>query len=855
MTLVAMIKKDEKKLKNLKHLCYLCSVCVLFFISYSVQAQQETIISGRVTEQGSDNGIPFVNIFFKGKQIGSTTDFEGNYSLSTSTPGDSIYVSLIGYKSKAQAVTPNQTQEINFQLSPEILNLQTIEILPGENPAHRIIRNAIKNKDKYNRDNLESVQYLSYTKQETDIDNITEKMRSLKMLDPVTNLWDSIDRIGGAKRNAHLPVAMSEVISEIYSYKQAKQKHEDVNAVKIKFVGMKDGSAVSQLTGTDFQNYNFCNNNVAVLGKDFLSPIASDAMLFYNYYLMDSLYIDNMRCYQINVVPKNKKDLAYTGTVWITDTTFALKQLDLEITKEVNFNLVDRVRIQQQLIATEAGPWVPSQIRVMIDYTNITKKMVSVVTNTYNSNKYFVVNQPKQKDFYDTRILFAEDAITKDSAYWASNRHQPLTPVESHSYQMIDTVRHLPVVKKLTNLMYFLFSGYKDVGPVDFGHYMQLYGRNSYEGDRVRLGFRTNSKMSKNWIVRGYGAYGFKDEIFKYSLQLERILTRYPWSKVGIQYRNDIDQVGFNQDLSRTMNLSQSPNFLYTTFSQIGNVFQLVRKEEYRAWVEKEFWQGMAAKITVQNIHTTPLFPVVFGDNTLQQTKFTFTEAMLDMRISVKERYIQNGTERISLGNKKSPIITVNYTLGLKDVLEGDFNYHKASASISQKIRMATFGYTQYTLRAGKVFSEIPYTALEMPRGNPTFFYSSNAFNQMNLFEFVSDQYVQLFWQHHFMGLIFNRIPLIKKMNLRESVGANVFYGTLSNKNKNFNKNNVFTVITDTPYCEVSAGIENILDIIRIDFIYRATYNDGIYKTNYTTANPGNSVSNWGIKAGLQFAF
>ena len=227
----------------------------------------------------------------------------------------------------------------------------------------------------------------------------------------------------------------------------------------------------------------------------------------------------------------------------------------------------------------------------------------------------------------------------------------------------------------------------------------------------------------------------------------------------------------------------------------------------------------------------------------------------MDARISAKERYIQNGNDRISFGNKRSPIINFNYTQGIKYLFDGDFTYEKTSLSISEYLKMATFGYSNIVLKGGKVFSKIPFTSLEIPRGNQTFFYSDNVFNQMNYFEFVSDQYVQLLWQHHFMGLLFNRVPLIKKLNLREVVGFSGVYGTLSNANRNFNSSNTFTVMTNKPYCEVSAGVENILDVIQINFIYRLTYNDNAYKTNYELNNPGNTISNWGIKAGLKFSF
>lgn len=838
---------------NFKKLTFLLS---LLFLSCAAFAQ-ETVIMGHVTEKGTNAGIPFVNIYFKGTFIGTVTDFDGNYVIKTTTPKDSIFVSLIGYKSKAKPVKRGQTQTIDFQLSPEALNLTTIEVRPGVNPALRIIKNAQQNKAKYNRDNLSSVQYLSYTKQEADVDNITPKMRKWRIFRPFIAMWDSLDVLAGEESKANLPVMMSEVISDIYSYKEAEKKRENVNAVKIKFVGMKDGSAVSQLTGTDFQNYNFANNAVAIQGKDILSPIADNAMLFYNYYLIDSMFIDSMKCYKIDCRPKNPKDLAYTGSVWITDTTFAVKQLDLEITPEANVNWINRARIQEVMIPTPAGPWVPSQIRTTVDYSTITAKFVSMVVRTYNSNRNYVVNKPQIKEFYETSTVYAEDALLKDTAWWRGNRHEALNKLEAKSYDMIDTVRSIPFIKKGVNILYFLFSGYKDFGPVDIGHYMTLYSRNQFEGDKVRIGFRTNGKFSKNWIIRGYGAYGFKDKGFKYNLQLERILTRFPWSKAGIQYRYDIDQVGTNYSFSSNMNLGQSPNNLFNTFSQIGSISRLVRKQEARAWYERDFNIGLSSTVTFQNIRTTPLFPVQFGDdfNIFLQRKYSITEALLDLRYSAKERYVQNGTERISFGNKRSPVITLNYTAGIKGLLDGDFSYHKVSLSFSNRFRFATLGYSQVYVKVGKVFSKIPYTLLEIPRGNETYLFASNTFNQMSNFEFVSDQYMEAFFQHHFSGLFFNRIPLLKKYNWREVVGINMIYGTLSEKNKSFNANNDFTVMDDVPYFEADLGVENIFNIIRIDYLYRLTYNDDFYLSEYRKNNPGNRISNWGIKVGVQFSF
>lgn len=218
--LIVYLKKNIRvNHNNLRHLCFI----FLLLSSLCANAQQEIVIRGKVTEQVNNEGIPFVNVFLKGTSIATVTDIEGNYIIKTNVPKDSIYVSLIGYQTETKPVKKGQSQIINFELKSKVLNLGTIEILPGVNPALRIIKKAIENKDKYNRENLQSVQYLSYTKQEVDVDNITDKMRKRKLFKPITSMWDSLDNLLGKEQETKLPVALTEVISEIYSYKEAKK--------------------------------------------------------------------------------------------------------------------------------------------------------------------------------------------------------------------------------------------------------------------------------------------------------------------------------------------------------------------------------------------------------------------------------------------------------------------------------------------------------------------------------------------------------------------------------------------------------------------------------------------------------
>ncbi|MFI5150632.1 MAG: DUF5686 family protein [Bacteroidia bacterium] len=839
-----------------RYLRFIYSFLLLLLLSCSLHAQQEITIQGRVTEQGTNDGMPYVNVYFNGTLSGTTTDFDGNYTLKAAAWQDSLTARYLGYKLKRKKVrNTDKLQIIDFQLIKDSRLLEGVVIHPGINPAIRIVQNAVDAKSKYDKTGFGQIRYKSYTKTEADIDKMTKKIRKWKLFAPLVNMYDSMDVMAGESK-ANLPVYFSEVVSDIYYQKTPRKKRENVKAVRINFVGKKDGSAASQLTGSDFDNYNFYSENVEVLKKPFISPFADNAMTFYHYYLVDSELIGKFYCYKINVVPKILHDAAFKGYVWITDSTWAVKQIDLEIPKEANFDLVERVHVQQELVPTEAGPWMPAKTRILIDYIDLTDHFVSLVLKVYQSSSDFNFTDPKPPEFFEKLTNFAEDALLKNQSYWDSLRPERLSGLEEMNYRVIDTVRHIPFIKHGVNVLYFLALGYVTAGPVDFGHYINLYSNNSYEGDRYRVGIRTNDKVSKSWILSGYGAYGTKDKGFKYNAQVEHIIARFPWTKAGAEYRDDVERVGSTFNYAGGQSVNMSNNILYNTTYGSGDLRQFVRKNEARTWYERELKRGIMQRITFQNIRTFPLFPFTFGTDPwsiFQQKNYSITELVFDTHISMGELFIQNGNQRMQVGASKKPIIDFNYTMGIKGLFGSDFEYNKVSLGATQRVKWGILGVSTYNIQVGKVFSAVPYTLLQIHRGNETPFFATTSFNTMNYYEFVSDQFAEVHLQHYFMGLLFNRIPLIKRLNLREVISCNAAYGFLSDDNKNFNINNNFSQLNKMPYLEAGAGVTNIFDLFRIDFIYRCTYTDQAYMDNYHARNPGTSIKKWAVKVGVNF--
>ena len=227
----------------------------------------------------------------------------------------------------------------------------------------------------------------SYNKIEFDIDNLTDKFKSRRLVQKVQAVIDSVDRIAGEDGNPVLPIFFSESISKFYFRNNPTLQKENILKTKITGVGIQDGTFVSQLIGSSLQEYNFYQNWLNILNKEFVSPIADGWRYYYDVFLIDSLYIDNYLCYRIDIYPKRDQDLAFSGSIWITKEHYALKRVDLFIDKSANLNFIERIKIQQELERTEAGPWIPVKSRVLVDVSEVSENYAGLLAKFYTSNK------------------------------------------------------------------------------------------------------------------------------------------------------------------------------------------------------------------------------------------------------------------------------------------------------------------------------------------------------------------------------------------------------------------------------------------------------------------------------------
>lgn len=811
------------------------TTCICCFFVLSANAQQ---IRGYVLDSLSGDTLSFSSITIASTSETSYAKLDGSFKVENIDKGDTLKIGCYGFKSKK---IPYKGQEfINVYLSPEDVVLDEVTINAGENPAFKIIRKAVEHRDQNNYALLSAYAFEAYNRAEVDMSNISENFREKKLLRKIESdikekdLFMKDDSTG----EEYLPMFISETLSDFYYRADPEMNKEKVKASKVKGVGISDEAFWAQFIGASYQQYNFYDNSILVLKKAFISPISSGWKQSYKYELEDSMYVGEDWCYKINVKPKRAQDLAFHGTIWITSEDYALKEVDLNITEEANLNFVEHIHIQRTFKKTD-GAWVPEETWLEADISELSDKWAGLEVKSYTSNRDIVINEPKPVSFYKYGVDVAEDATSNEEDFWEKHRHGELSERDLQSFAIVDSLNGVKSIATYVDVFQSIVNGYRKVGKVSLGSYLFVYAWNNVEGHRIRPGFKTNIDFSDKVELKGYVAYGTRDQRWKYSLQARYIPSKRPWNEVGFLSYYDVNQLGITGDLGSN---------LFEAFTHWGTLTGPFMNQKQSVFLKSELNRHITQNVMFNYRHFTPLFDFEYvKDRTsdVRESTITTSEVVFHTHLNVDETFIINDNAHPSMGLGKWPVLDLTYTLGMEGLMGSDFDYHRMDAQLRQKINMGIGGYSEYSMKVGKVFSTVPYPLLQVHLGNQSPFYTSFAFNMMDYFEFVSDQYASLKYSHHFNGFIMNRVPLLKKLKWRLVTNANILFGAVSDDNINVIPASFqsFRSLENEPFAEVGYGIENIFRIFRVQLFHRLTQLD---------APKARSI---GVKVAAQFSF
>ncbi len=800
---------------------------------------QETKINGSVVDVNDKQPIPFANITFKGTTVGTISTEQGTFFLSTRLHVDTLLVSYLGYESQKIPIKKGIYQTIKIELHQSNISLGEVTVVPGENPAHVILKKIIANRDLNNPERIEKYHCKVYNKMQIDVNNLSEDFKKQKLLKKFDFVFDYMDTSEVSGKN-FLPVLISETFSDFYYRRSPKSQKEIILANKVS--GIEDNS-ITQYTGQMYQKINIYDNYVNIIDRSIVSPISSLGRAYYKYYLLDSAWIGQNWCYQISFVPRFKSEPTFDGFMWVADTSFAIKTIELSLSKDANLNLVQHFYLRQDHEKLSDNSWLVTNEKMVIDF-NLAKKTMGLFVR--KSTKITEVNLDSSLNdsifsTLNTMLTVATDTAKNVSEeQWNQIRPEALNKHEAGIYAMVDSVKNVPIFQTYYDVLRTVFAGYYQIGKIEIGDYSSLYSYNEQEGHRVKLALRTSRKFSRKLFLDGYLAYGFGDERVKYGIGARYHFTTKYYRTIGLQLVDDLEQIG-----SSPYGLA-SDNLLNSLFSRTGPVNLLTNLKSIKVFGRYEWFQGFTNSLTLgykemkpypgQGLDFRPI------DQMDKENRLLISEITIGTRIAFNERTIE-GREEKKFVTSKYPVININYTFAPKGAFYSNYDFKRFQVSWLQIVKINPLGYLRAYAEFGKILGTVPYPLLEIHKGNETYWYDDYSFNLMNYYEFMSDEWFSLLVAHHFEGFFLNKIPLMKKLEWREVVTFKGVVGNLTDENKAYSVFPIMTHELNQPYMEASLGVENIFKIVRVDALWRLTH---LEQPN---------INKIGIRVKMQFEF
>ncbi len=807
---------------------------LLIALGISLTASAQTKVSG-VVKDSKGIGVPFANVVFPASTEGTITNEEGRFYLESQTNYNTLQVSFVGYATTDVPLESRANYNLSITLEEEAESMKEVFIYSGKqakknNPAIDILRKIWENKRSNGLSQFKQYAYDKYEKVEFDLNTIDSSLINSKVFNGMEFIFDQMDtsRITG---KTYLPIFINEASSEVYGDNLINEKKEDLLGNKNS--GFNTNQTLIAFINDLYNDFNIYDNYLKFFDKSFTSPLSTTGINTYNYVLADSAYIKNKWCYNIIYYPRRKNELTFKGDFWVNDSTWAIKEINMQVNKSANINWVKEIYIEQEFDVLNDSTFLITRDYFLSDFA-LRKKEESRGIYGKRTTLYdnYVFDQERPREFYKKRIKeYNQSIYTRDDEFWEKNRMESLSKDEKGVYKMLDTLRTVPRFKNLYSVGTTLVSGYYewDRANLDIGPVFSVFGFNDVEGMRIRLGGRTYFGQNDPWRLEGFGAYGFKDDKFKFGISGKWLLDNRSRFIIAGGYRRDVEQTAASLTSSTDV---LGRNLASSSLVTVGANDRLTNIELTNFSLEAEPFKNFIVRtdFTYRNLSSaSPTFNLDYytdAGQTVVESVVDQAEVALSLIYEPGKINSGYGVER-TVTNEWFPTLFMRYTKGIDGILNSDFDYEKIQFSYRQPWRVGGFGTFLSNIEVGKTMGEVPLSLLSVIPGNQNLFSIYSTFPQLNYYEFVTDTYLSVHLEHNFGGRLFARIPWMRKLNLREIVGLRGAYGDVSDKNRAINATGEpYLAPSDKPYYEYSFGVGNIFKILRIDFNFRGNYND-----------------------------
>lgn len=832
------------------------NILILLFLILAQAAGAQTI-TGVVVEESTGDTIPFPSVQYKKEKIATSGNAYGRFSIKRLN-GEKLTFSAVGYQELTILIGPNTPSEMKITLKTDTKQLKGVTVKTKRskysrknNPAVELMKRVIAAKKRTDLANHDYYQFNKYQKitfaindiKPTELEN--EKLKKKKWL---------INQIETCPYNNKLilPLSVDETVTRNIYRKDPKTEKSIIMGQSSSGVNdlIETGDILNNVLKDVFTDVDLYDDQIRLLQYPFTSPIGKDAISFYRFYIVDTVYVDRDKCFHLQFLPNNQQDFGFRGEIWIlADSTLHVKRCNLTLPKKSDVNFVDNLQIIQEYTRLPEGDWALTTDDMFVEMSIAKFLTKAIVIRTTRMSDYAFDELPDKLFKGKTKVLHESNAMMRDEAFWDKYRSVELTKSESSMDAFINNLSQQKAFKYIIFGVRAFIENFVETGSqnhpskVDIGPINTMISSNFIDGVRTRISAQTTANLNPHWFLSGYYARGwdsrknyYKGEL-TYSFNKKEYLPR-EFPKRTLTFTSTYDVC------------SPSDKFMHTDKDNVFTALKWTKVEKMMFYnrqqlsFEREEEWGFRTTISLKteeneacgDLFFKPLSMVGMEDAMIGQGKFRTTEARIELRYAPGETFINTKQRRLPV-NLDAPVFTLSHTTGIKGFLGGDYDYNFTETSIYKRLWLNSWGKIDILAKGGIQWNKVPFPLLIMPAANLSYIISDETFNLINNMEFLNDRYASLDISWDLNGKIFNRIPLLKKLKWREWLGIKCLWGTLTDKNNPTLAANAgdgmlmefpegsYIMDSKRPYIELIAGIHNIFKIIHIQYVHRLNYN------------------------------
>lgn len=850
---------------TLKNKSVLFKLLVLIILFSGLPLTSSAQISGVVTDASTHEQIVYPSISYKKKKVSTSGNEKGYYTIQRIN-GEVLTFTAVGYKPFKIRINDKTPEKLDVALANDTRQLNEVVIKrkgakynKKNNPAVLLMQRVITAKHRNNISNHDFYRYNEYQKMTLAFNDIKSNDIDSGFIGKNKWLLNQIEYCDYNKKLI-LPISVDETVKQHFYRKHPKNEKEIItgkNTVGVNEL-IQTGDILNNVVKDLFTNIDLYEDQINLLQKRFISPIADGAIDFYRYYIEDTIAVDNINCYHLQFIPNNPQDFGFRGEIYITaDSALQVKKCNLTLPKNTGVNFIEELQIRQEFTKLDNHEWILSVDDMIVEVAPVKKLPKAIVIRTTRYTDYAFNAIPEKQFKGKTKVITDANSMMQNKEFWNKYRTINLTKSEQKMGGFIKGLEQTKGFKYILFVAKALIENFIETGneshpsKIDLGPMNTLLTRNFIDGWRSRISLQSTANLHSHVFFSGYLAHGWRSNKNYYKGELTYSFNRknyspYEFPKRTLTFTSTYDIMSPSDMFMKT---DKDNVFTSMKWAKVDKMMFYNRQKINFEWEEE--W-GLTANLQLKteenqaagSLHFIPLsahqdYPQDAGidaNTMLNNGKIRTTEASIYLKYIPGRTYMNTKQRRIAV-NKDAPEFTLNHIMGFKGVLGGQYNYHLTQIGTYKRFWLDSYGQLDLMLEAGVQWCKVPYPLLTLPPANLSYIIQTGTFGLINNMEFLNDRYAICMCTWDLNGKLFNRIPLLNRLRLRELLSVRTLWGDLTRKNNptlSVNADDPILMVLPTgshlmhhriPYVEVAFGIHNIFKILHVEYVRRLSYN------------------------------